>query len=661
MTEGWSFPSNNYGQISGIAEAGIETFRGTPFRSLAREICQNSLDARVSEYKPVVVEFALSQIFAADLPGFSELRSALDSCNDFWSQQRNDKTVKFFAKARKVAAKQKIAVLRISDYNTTGLTGSDKEYNTPWQNLVKAAGVSGKNGTSGGSFGIGKSAPFACSDLRTVFYATRDVNGREAFQGIARLVSFRSSNGLTTGTGYYGLVEHNKAVHECRSLCTNFYRQDVGTDVFVVGLTERREWQREVVASILDDFLLAIYEGALEVRVEDIVISRENLGMVIEEYQELAKTAYNYYQTLTNESAYHVVEDFAGLGEIEIFMLIGSALHRRVLMARGNGMKTFDQKNFPSAIHFAGICILRGDGINSYFRELENPQHDAWEPERSAHPTEAKRRKQELFRHLKELVLELGRTTPIDEEDAEGVGEYLPDEVAPVSSRETKEELSEDNKAVEVTVKPVDSGTKGFQPVQLGGKQLGTDVDDIGEIDLFGGMDQDDDNLPADPSEEQLEKPANPPKEENDTDVEDGIDDEEDMGTGTQGEKKNRMRVEIPSQSVRLILVDKVSGRYRLNFIPMATAREATLSVKIAGEQGGSPVFVKNAKILSSGVELVCKRNTIALSDIKAYSRASVEFCIVGTRVCSMEVNKHSEVFADISRYGYFASVGLSF
>ena len=34
----WNFPSNNYGQIFGIADSGVETFNGTPIKSLAREI-----------------------------------------------------------------------------------------------------------------------------------------------------------------------------------------------------------------------------------------------------------------------------------------------------------------------------------------------------------------------------------------------------------------------------------------------------------------------------------------------------------------------------------------------------------------------------------------------------------------------------------------------
>lgn len=43
----WNFPSNNHGQIFGIADSGVETFNGTPIKSLAREICQNSIDANL--------------------------------------------------------------------------------------------------------------------------------------------------------------------------------------------------------------------------------------------------------------------------------------------------------------------------------------------------------------------------------------------------------------------------------------------------------------------------------------------------------------------------------------------------------------------------------------------------------------------------------------
>ena len=51
----WRFPSNDYGEKKGINDSGIATFRGTPLRSLAREICQNSLDA--ARAQTVRIEF----------------------------------------------------------------------------------------------------------------------------------------------------------------------------------------------------------------------------------------------------------------------------------------------------------------------------------------------------------------------------------------------------------------------------------------------------------------------------------------------------------------------------------------------------------------------------------------------------------------------------
>ena len=38
MSIDWNFPGNNFGTLSGIGEAGIETFKGSPCRSLARDM-----------------------------------------------------------------------------------------------------------------------------------------------------------------------------------------------------------------------------------------------------------------------------------------------------------------------------------------------------------------------------------------------------------------------------------------------------------------------------------------------------------------------------------------------------------------------------------------------------------------------------------------------
>lgn len=71
----WRFPSNDYGEKKGINDSGIATFRGTPLRSLAREICQNSLDA--ARDKTVRIEFKAFDITSDKLPGSDVLKDTL--------------------------------------------------------------------------------------------------------------------------------------------------------------------------------------------------------------------------------------------------------------------------------------------------------------------------------------------------------------------------------------------------------------------------------------------------------------------------------------------------------------------------------------------------------------------------------------------------------
>lgn len=132
----WNFPGNNDGKISGISEAGIETFRGDLLKSLAKEICQNSLDAVLDSKKRVLIEFKLYNIPLKEDKRISGLEENFNLAKNYW--QDNEKTMRFLEKAEKNFKKEKIRVLRISDYNTTGLTGSDKKKNSTWNNLVKS-------------------------------------------------------------------------------------------------------------------------------------------------------------------------------------------------------------------------------------------------------------------------------------------------------------------------------------------------------------------------------------------------------------------------------------------------------------------------------------------------------------------------------------------
>ena len=150
----WRFPSNDHGENKGINDTGVATFRGTPLKSLAREICQNSLDA--ARNKTVIVEFNMFSIPTTSLPGSDVLIDVFDRCREFWSIQKGSATKDFFENAANKISNPTCSILRISDFNTSGLLGSKEEINTDWTNLTKSSGASDKKGTAGGSYGIGK-------------------------------------------------------------------------------------------------------------------------------------------------------------------------------------------------------------------------------------------------------------------------------------------------------------------------------------------------------------------------------------------------------------------------------------------------------------------------------------------------------------------------
>jgi hypothetical protein len=66
---GWYFPSGRNLEKTSASNAYVETFTDHKLESLAREICQNSLDAADGSNQPVRVSFKLMQIDTQDLPG----------------------------------------------------------------------------------------------------------------------------------------------------------------------------------------------------------------------------------------------------------------------------------------------------------------------------------------------------------------------------------------------------------------------------------------------------------------------------------------------------------------------------------------------------------------------------------------------------------------
>jgi hypothetical protein len=205
MKISWRFPPLSGGTKQGYTNNDIEGFKGEELiDNLAREICQNSLDARNDNAEgPVKVVFELKQVQTNQYDVFSGYSQCLKGCRDFWSAGGtiDAKLAAFLTEAENTLKKPTVSVLVASDYNTKGLCGNHSLTNiaTPWEALTGADGMSVKaDDNSGGSFGIGKNAPFACSSLSMVFYNTWDVENYKAFVGVGRVATLLNEAGKPT-------------------------------------------------------------------------------------------------------------------------------------------------------------------------------------------------------------------------------------------------------------------------------------------------------------------------------------------------------------------------------------------------------------------------------------------------------------------------------
>ena len=250
----------------GFQDAGIEHYTGARDGALYRECVQNSLDAHNG--KTVTVE-----IEVVDMPrgGFSGMQLA-DRLE--WAARspfaEQDGKALFQSGADLIRADETVTTLVITDGGTTGTRDeSDDSKLSPWRALTRGSGYSVKTSNQAmGSFGIGKNAPYACTPLRTVLYATcyQDDSGSltRRFAGRTILVTHHDASGTRwAARGYLNLDRRD--VSEA-GYGTIFRLREPGTAVFVPGYKPSDDWEKTVTEQIVSNFFYAIQHDRLHVQ-----------------------------------------------------------------------------------------------------------------------------------------------------------------------------------------------------------------------------------------------------------------------------------------------------------------------------------------------------------------------------------------------------------
>lgn len=384
----WQFASTQGGQEDDVSSPLIEMFEGDYNYYLAREILQNALDAHDdSKNEPVRVEFSLEYFSHAMFPGYSKFLEILQSAKVYWKPEKK-KTHRFLDSAINCFTQKEIPVLKISDYNTCGLNGEESDQNSPWYGLIKSVGSSTKHEGQGGSFGLGKGAPFAASYLRAVFYSTKNEMGQNVFQGVAQLVSHMDNDkDIKRGSGSYGLPNQS-SIRNREQIDEHMLRKEKGLDIFVMGYKLEENWQEKLLKSVLRNFWPAIHDNELVVVIDGEHLNYQNLEEKLTHYfigapyKDNAKPEGNplqFYKTFKNGSIHQ--ECLPNLKEVKFYFNRTEEPLNRVAMIRKSKMVIFS-KDFRWHAPYAGVFICDNDDGNQELRSMEAPEHDTWDKER---------------------------------------------------------------------------------------------------------------------------------------------------------------------------------------------------------------------------------------------------------------------------------------
>jgi hypothetical protein len=480
----WVFAPNNGGRESGLNDAGVETFKGDFDRYLARELIQNSLDARLDPIKPVHVQFELLELKRDEIPDLKGLKTTFDRCAEYWEGTHQKRAKEFFEEAANLVSAKTITALRVGDYNTTGVRGSDTDKRKHWYNLIRCAGSSSKAGDEGGSYGIGKNAPFAASRIRTVLYSTYNEDKEHIFQGVAVLVSHLDADGTPLQpVGYLGSKGDGLSVRSKDDIPEQFLRTKKGTDLVVLGFPARETWDKDLVYSVLENFWPAIDLGNLVVTVGAVKITASNLAELLEKFSGEEDFSGHIYYKAFKDASHSFNQKLTHLKDVTLYLSSGSDdLPKKIAMVRKTGMIIF-HKQFRCVIPFCGVFICVNETGNKLLRDMEPPKHDIWSgdyPEKGMN----KHVEAEYVQFIRDCIKNLLTSDSETVISVPGLNRFLPDDddseddPLPGGEREKQESPERSQLPEKLSTKRIDPRQSSEKP---GGTRAGEDDEEEDE------------------------------------------------------------------------------------------------------------------------------------------------------------------------------------
>ncbi len=675
----WCFGPLGTGDKVGVNNAGIGIFKKQPYKGLAKEILQNVIDAKDPDIKgPARACFEIIRMRRDEIPGAERLSDVIKRCYEYYHEGDDGIKMGMLKRAAEETLDQDgfVPVLKISDYNTIGLTGAKEEKGSNWTGLVREISATNKGNGLSGSFGVGKFAPFNFSSIRTIIYSTLNKDGETALQGKTILTTFKDTdNRLKQNVGLFGVYQEEdcKAIYDVSEIPETFRRSEYGTDLFVLGFKEDSYWMEQVAASVLEYFFYTIYKGDLEVSIVDgkkeISIRRDNLGELIKSYKSLCESqmidfsAPLFWEILndTTGRTKHFKEIFKEKGEVELYLLMDSDFSdRRILEMRTAGMKIQEDTAFRIGAYFRGIFIATGNGsksddpkdnINSFLRKCENQAHDTWsEDEYEDNKDEAKR----IIRGIHSWILEKIKSempdVEEDETEAYGLCDLLPNQNSSGSDdQEEKAYSSFEPLPVDITPINIKPNMKKASDVsivsdvpQKEGTEGVMEPDEEGDDVLPGGGKSGTPNPPHPPYPGPYPGPF--PGEDPVPNPVPSDDGKNRIPSGKEERERDKGRTVLKSIQISNVKTpyDGSNNVFRVSFIPSTSADDIYLKIRIGADDDDK----RDAEVESAnwaGTELVLNKGYIILNHMDKDKKVVLTVKLRNAKRCPLEVMAYAK------------------
>ena len=391
----WYFADQPNGQAVGPNNAMEQSFKTHPYASLVRESIQNSLDAVLDKSEPVVVKFSFMEMQGVDYPEFFELQHHIQGCLDYFPNNHNARVT--YGEMRKLFEGNKyhdhLGFIRVSDYNTKGMTYEDGNTDTPFYAFVRSAGVTVKEDSSaGGSFGFGKAAYYLLSPINTIIVSTCTEDYKKYFEGAASLCTHTYKGAKKMAFGYYD-DQNGKPITEESDIPAKFRRSEPGTDINILGfdMNDTDEAIQEMTEAVLRNFWMAIYDGKLVVNInDDVEIRKDNIEELMEQHFEdtddtTRKAGYYnprpYFDAvrLTGSSGKYLFfeDELPLLGHVCLFVFKKKGATDKIAFMRALRMLVY-AKRTRTNYGMYGVFYCDSEKGNDLLRNMENPAHDEW-------------------------------------------------------------------------------------------------------------------------------------------------------------------------------------------------------------------------------------------------------------------------------------------